>query len=168
METYSIVWPKECIVFGVPKDISPSNCKIKMHTDTFQPILLQDLIFKQGCLALLSQEMSCQKAISDHILTPGLLFECLKERPDEASATPFRALLPLCIGVAINHLLYSFNLQPKPCSVVNIMSDSRHSGAYFKMSGFCMYLNATLKIFCEPAEPCMLASLSSICSAHVV
>lgn len=34
---------------------------------------------------------------------------------------------------------------------LNIMSDSRHSGVYFKMSGFCMCLNATLKIFSEPA-----------------
>lgn len=39
------------------------------------------------------------------------------------------------------------------------MSDSRHSGVYFKMSGFCMCLNATLKVFSEPAEACMPASL---------
>lgn len=67
--------------------------------------------------------MNCQKALSGHILTPGLHSKCLKERPDEASETAAGAPLPLCIGVAradcaINHLLYSFNLQPKPCSVV--------------------------------------------------
>lgn len=66
-----------------------------------QHTLLQDLTFKQGSLGLLSQEMNCQKALSGHILTPGLHSKCLKERPDEASVTAagLTALLSHCIGV---------------------------------------------------------------------
>lgn len=58
---------------------------IQMCTESFQCALLQDLTCKEGSLALLSQEMNCQNALSGHILTPGLCSKCLKERADEAS-----------------------------------------------------------------------------------
>lgn len=84
--------------FLVSKHKTRDVYKTQIHTDPLQHTLLQGLSFKQRSLALLSQEMNCQKALSGHILTPGLHSKCLKERPDEASVTAAGAPLPSIPG----------------------------------------------------------------------
>lgn len=82
----------------------------------FQLPLLQDLRHKEGTLALLSQEMNCQKAPSGHILTPGLHFKCLK-----ASARRLPRIDP--DGRAVNHPAFVLcDLQPDPCSAAGSTS----------------------------------------------
>lgn len=99
METSSSASAKVCILFGIQTQSQRRTVyKTQIHTDPLQHALLQGLSFKQRALALLSQEMNCQKALSGHILTPGLHSKCLKERPDEASVTAARAPRPSVPG----------------------------------------------------------------------
>lgn len=114
---------------------------------------------EQRSLALLSREMNCRKALSGHranTWTPsseGLEKESRRSHCSRQlfSRSLHRGRKPSSLFFLIcsqSHALW-----------LDIMPDCRHSGVYFMMPGFCMCLNATLRIFSEPA---------SLCSAHSV
>ena len=116
-----------CIVFCYAKQRRIRHIPTSAHSCKVSSL-------KQRSLALLSQEVICQKAIRGHILTPALHSKCLKERPDEASVSAAGTLLPLCVGVslaAITIFSIIFIYSQSHALWLHIMSDSRHSGVYF-------------------------------------